>query len=85
MLTTFIVNSVLLPFRILAARNSKAMKAVQPRIDAINARYKRKGLEMDPDHSREISEVYGQHGINPLAGCIPALAPFTVLVASTRC
>ena len=80
-LTTFIVNSVLLPFRILAARNSKAMKAVQPRIDAINARYKRKGLETDPDHSREISEVYRQHGINPLAGCIPALAPFSVLVA----
>ena len=52
-LTTFLVNLVLLPFRILAARNAKAMKALQPQIDAINARYKRKGLNMDPEHSRE--------------------------------
>jgi YidC/Oxa1 family membrane protein insertase len=80
-LTTFVVNLVLLPFRILAARNAKAMKALQPEIDAINARYKRKGLNLDPEHSREISEVYKQHRTSPLAGCIPSLAPFAVLVA----
>jgi YidC/Oxa1 family membrane protein insertase len=80
-LTTIIVNLVLLPFRILAARNTKAMKTLQPQIDAINARYKRKGLNMNPEHSREISEVYKQHETSPLAGCIPALAPLAVLVA----
>jgi YidC/Oxa1 family membrane protein insertase len=80
-LTTLAVNLVLLPFRILAARNGKAMKALQPRIDAINARYRRKGLNMDPEHSRELSEVYKQHRTSPFAGCIPALAPFAVLVA----
>jgi YidC/Oxa1 family membrane protein insertase len=80
-LTTIIVNLVLLPFRILAARNAKTVKALQPQIDAINARYKRKGLNMDPAHSREISEVYKQHQTSPLAGCIPALAPLAVLVA----
>ena len=80
-LTTFVVNLVLFPFRVLSARNAKAMKAVQPRIDAINARYRRKGLKIDPEHSREISEVYKQHGISPLTGCIPALAPFVILVA----
>jgi len=80
-LTTFVVNLILLPFRILAARNAKAMKALQPQIEAINARYKRKGLNMDPEHSREISGVYKQHHTSPLAGCIPALAPFAVLVA----
>ena len=81
MLTTFLVNLVLLPFRILAARNAKAMKSLQPQIDAINARYPRKGLNLDPVHSRAISEVYQQHGTHPLAGCIPMLAPFAVLVA----
>jgi len=79
--TTFIVNLVLLPFRILAARNAKTVKALQPQIDAINARYKRKGLNMDPAHSRKISGVYKQHQTSPLAGCIPALAPLAVLVA----
>jgi YidC/Oxa1 family membrane protein insertase len=80
-LTTFVVNLVLLPFRILAARNARVVRALQPQIDAINARYKRKGLKMDPEQSCEISEVYKQHQTNPLAGCIPALAPFAVLVS----
>jgi YidC/Oxa1 family membrane protein insertase len=80
-LTTFIVNLVLLPFRVLAARNAKAMQALQPQIDTVNARYKRKGLNMDPEYSREISEVYKQHQTGPLAGCIPALVPLAVLVA----
>ena len=83
-LTTIVVNLVLLPFRILTARNAKAMKALQPQIDAINARYPRKGLNMDPEHSREVSAIYKLHKLHqtsPLAGCIPALAPFAVLVA----
>jgi hypothetical protein len=70
-LTTFVVNLALLPFRILAARNAKTMKALQPQVDAINARYKRKGLNMDPEQSREIAEVYRQNRTSPLAGCIP--------------
>ena len=80
-LTTFIVNLVLLPFRILAARNAKTMKALQPRIDAINARYQRKGLNMDSEQSSEISAVYKQHRTSPLAGCLPALAPMAVLIS----
>jgi YidC/Oxa1 family membrane protein insertase len=80
-LTTFIVNLILLPFRILAARNAKAMKDLQAQIDAINARYKRKGLNLDPEHSREISEVYKQHQTSPLAGCVPALVSMAVLLA----
>lgn len=80
-LTTFIVNLALLPFRILAARNAKVMKALKPQIDALNARYKRKGLDTDPEHTREISELYKQHRTNPLAGCIPALAPMAVLIS----
>lgn len=79
--TTFIVNLVLLPFRVLAARNAKAMQALHPQIDAVTARYKRKGLNMDPEYSREISEVYKQHQTGPLAGCISALVPLAVLIA----
>jgi YidC/Oxa1 family membrane protein insertase len=84
--TTLIVNLALLPFRILAARNAKVMKALQPQLEAINARYKRKGLDTDPQHSHEISELYKQHRTNPLAGCFPALAPMAVLISfySTR-
>lgn len=80
-LTTFLLHLVLLPFRMLAARNARAMRALQPQIDAINARYRRKGLNLDPEHSRELAEAYKQHQTNPLSGCIPGLAPLAVLVA----
>jgi hypothetical protein len=68
--TTFLVNLVLLPFRILAARSAKRMKALKPQVDAINARYKSRpgGLQMDPEHSREISELYREHRISPMGG-----------------
>lgn len=80
-LTTFIVNLLLLPFRILAARSAKAMKKLQPQIDAVNARYKRRGLSMDPAQSKELSAIYGEHRTSPLAGCLPSLAPLIVLFA----
>jgi YidC/Oxa1 family membrane protein insertase len=80
-LTTFLVNLALLPFRVLAARSARAMKALQPQIDAINARYPRKGLQVHPEQSREISDVYKQHKTSPLAGCLPSLLPLAVLAA----
>ena len=81
MLTTFLVNLALFPFRIAAARNGKAMRALQPQIDAINARYGGKGVATDPGHQREIADIYKTHNISPLAGCAPALLPFAVLAA----
>lgn len=82
--TTFLVNLVLLPFRILAARNGKKLKALQPQVDAIHARHKTKGsggLTMDAEHSRELSELYRANKTSPAGGCVPALAPFAVLAA----
>lgn len=83
--TTCFLNLLLLPFRILAASNARVMRKLQPQLEAINARYKAKGtssrLQMDPDHSREISELYRQHKTHPLSGCFPAIAPLLVLPA----
>ena len=75
--TTFLVNLALFPFRILAARSARRMKAIQPMVDALNARYK----TSDPEHSRRLTELYRTHKVNPLGGCVPMLAPFVVLAA----
>lgn len=82
--TTFLINLLLLPFRILAARSAMKMRTLQPLLDAVNARYKSKGsggLNMDPEHSREISAVYRANQTSPFGGCLPGLAPFAVLAA----
>ena len=74
--TTFLVNLVLLPFRILAARNGQKLKALQPQLDAINSRYKAEksgGLNMDPEHSRELSELYRANKTSALGSCVRLL------------
>jgi membrane protein insertase Oxa1/YidC/SpoIIIJ len=55
--TTLLANLMLLPFHILGARNASLIRNLKPQIDAINARYNRKGLDRNPAHSREISEL----------------------------
>jgi YidC/Oxa1 family membrane protein insertase len=75
--TTFLINALLFPFKVLAARSARRMKALQPMVDAIDARYK----TSDPEHARQLTELYREHKVNPLGGCIPMLAPFVVLAA----
>jgi YidC/Oxa1 family membrane protein insertase len=75
--TTFLINALLLPFKISGARNAAKMKRLQPEIDAVHARHQPK----DPRHSREIAAVYRAHGTSPLTACLTALAPFAVLAA----
>jgi YidC/Oxa1 family membrane protein insertase len=82
--TTFLVNLALFPFRVLAARSAQRIKAIQPMVDAINARYKSKGsgpFQADPEHQKELTDLYRTHQVNPLGGCVPMLAPFAVLAA----
>jgi YidC/Oxa1 family membrane protein insertase len=75
--TTFLVNGLLFPFRILAARSASRMRVIQPMVEAINARHK-SGTE---EHTRQLTELYRSHSVNPLGGCVPMLAPFAVLAA----
>jgi YidC/Oxa1 family membrane protein insertase len=75
---TCLLNLLLLPFRILAARNARAMRALKPEVDAINAQYKTSGamarLQMNPEQSQAISALYRKHQVNPASGCIPSIA-----------
>lgn len=82
--TTFLMNLLLLPFRVLTARNAKLMRLLKPELDAINTRYKASGTRMSPEQSRETAELYRKHGTHPLSGCIPMLGPWVVLMAFYR-
>ena len=68
--TTLLAN-LMLPFHILGARNDSLIRNLNRKIDAINARYNRKGLDRNPADFRARKE----QKTSPLAGCIPALAP----------
>ena len=62
--------------------NHKAMKAqlnnmaVQPLVKDIQNRYKDNPERMQ----KEMMKLYKEHGFNPLAGCLPMLLPWPVLI-----
>ena len=63
--------------------NHKAMKAqlrnmaVQPLVTEIQAKYKDNPEKLQ----KEMMKLYKEHGFNPLAGCLPMLLPWPVLIA----
>jgi YidC/Oxa1 family membrane protein insertase len=63
--------------------NQKGMKvqmrnmAVQPLMQEIQAKYKDNPEKLQ----KEMMKLYKEHGFNPLAGCLPLLLPWPVLIA----
>ena len=63
--------------------NHKAMKAqlrnmaVQPLVKQIQDRHKDNPEKLQ----KEMMKLYKEHGLNPLAGCLPMLLPWPVLIA----
>jgi len=51
--------------------------AVQPRLKEIQTKYKDKPEQLQ----KEMMKLYKEEGFNPLAGCLPMLLPWPVLVA----
>jgi YidC/Oxa1 family membrane protein insertase len=63
--------------------NHRAMKAqlrnmsVQPLVQEIQKKYKGNPEKLQ----KEMMRLYKEHGFNPLAGCLPMLLPFPMLIA----
>lgn len=83
---TLIINLVLFPFKISQLKSSKKMQALQPRLKAINEKYK--GLSLsDPrkaQQNQETMALYKEAGVNPLGGCLPLLIQLPFLYAFYR-
>ena len=82
-LISITINIVLLPLRWNSMKNQRKMQALQPKLAAINAKYK--GLSMrDPrkaEQNQEVMEFYKKEGVNPMSGCIPMLIQLPLLYA----
>lgn len=85
-LVTVIINLVLFPFKISQLKSSKKMQALQPRLKAINDKYKNIGMS-DPrkaEQNKEVMALYKEAGVNPLGGCLPLLIQLPFLYAFYR-
>lgn len=65
------------PLTAKSLRSMRAMQALQPKLAALQERYKNNPQKK----KQETMELYSKHGANPLGGCLPMLAQVPIFIA----
>src|ERR671932_244696 len=68
-LLTLAMRIVLLPLAVKQIRSMQAMQAIQPKVKALQQKYKGNRQKLN----EEMMALYKEHGVNPLSGCFPLL------------
>ncbi len=76
-LLTLAIRFILAPLTFSQSKSMEAMKALQPEMQALQERYKDKPEE----YQRKVMELYQEHKVNPLGGCLPMLVQLPFLWA----
>lgn len=78
---TILIRILLWPLSHKMFINSERMKNIQPKIKALNEKYK--GIPLtDPRRKKmneELMRIYGEHGVSPLSGCLPMIFQIPIL------
>jgi YidC/Oxa1 family membrane protein insertase len=80
---TFFLTILLFPLRLKQMLSMKKMQVIQPKVKAIQEKYKRY-KKTDPkrtEMNQELMALYKEHNVNPLGGCLPMLVQFPLLFA----
>lgn len=80
-LLTFAIKLILFPITYKNFLSSAKMRVIKPHLEKINEENK----DADPLKKQQATmELYKKTGVNPLAGCIPALLQMPILIALYR-
>ncbi|HEU4367886.1 MAG TPA: membrane protein insertase YidC [Methylomirabilota bacterium] len=76
-LLTIVSKVLFYPLTVKGMRSMKAMQALQPQINALRNKHK-----SDPQRlQRETMDLYRQHKVNPMGGCLPMVAQVPIFYA----
>lgn len=75
-LLTVIVRMAMWPLSVSQQRSMKQMQTLQPRMKAIQERYKNDPQTMQ----RKMMEFYKEHNFNPMSGCFPILIQMPIFI-----
>lgn len=78
---TIIIRLVLLPLNIKSLKSTRAMQDVQPKIKELQAKYSSKDANTQQKLQQETMKLFQEHGVNPLAGCLPIVVQMPILFA----
>jgi YidC/Oxa1 family membrane protein insertase len=76
-LLTILIRLLLLPLGVKQIRSMQATQALQPKIKALQQKYKGDRAKLN----EEMMKLYKEAGHNPLSGCFPLLLQLPVLIA----
>ncbi|MDR2083427.1 MAG: membrane protein insertase YidC [Bacteroidales bacterium] len=79
---TLLLKLILFPITYKSYLNGAKMRAVKPEMDAINEKYPNQEDAMKKQ--QETMAMYKKFGISPMAGCLPQLLQFPILIAMFR-
>jgi YidC/Oxa1 family membrane protein insertase len=74
---TVLIRLVLLPLGIKQIRSMQHMQLVQPKVKALQQKYKGNKQKQQ----EEVMKLYREYGVNPFSGCWPVLLQFPILIA----
>lgn len=74
---TVIIRMVLLPLTMQSYYSMKEMQKIQPKLKKIQERYRNKPEELN----KQMIQLYKEHKVNPLGGCLPMLIQMPFLFA----
>ncbi|MHA6318415.1 membrane protein insertase YidC [Altererythrobacter sp. CAU 1778] len=77
MLLTLIIRTILFPIAQKQFKSFAGMRAVQPKVKALQERYK----DDKPKLQQKMMELYKTEKVNPLAGCLPTLLQIPIFFA----
>lgn len=79
LILTIFIKLILFPFTYKSYMSQAKMRLLNPEIQAINEKYP--GQENAMTRQQKTMELYSKAGANPMAGCLPMLLQFPVLIA----
>jgi len=73
---TLIMRAAMWPLNVSQQRNMRAMQTLQPKLKAIQDRYKNNPQLMQ----QKMMEFYKEHKFNPMGGCLPLLIQMPIFI-----
>ncbi|AST95838.1 membrane protein insertase YidC [Shouchella clausii] len=82
-IVTILIRLLILPLALKSQKSTRAMQALRPEMQEIQEKMKK--AQGNPEKQREVQaemlSLYQKHGVNPAAGCLPALVQIPIVMA----
>lgn len=82
---TLVVRSAIIPLYAKQIKSQRAMQEIQPLLQEINEKYKGRTDQVSVQQkNQETFDLYREHGVKPLASCLPLLIQMPFIIALYR-